>query len=122
MMGQQDVFDFLRENEGKFLLVEQIAKGVGLGKRSVYSCLQKLEDDGCVESGMIQVGVSGTTLCKAFKYVFRDGVCEGIHGEVVRLGRSGSLRDSNTDQRFYTVIVKELRKISDLLKGLLDKK
>ena len=69
IMGQQEVYDFLKKHKGKWYTSKEIANGLKASVGSVTTCLQKLRESSAVDSQYGQgTGHSGKN---AYVYKFR---------------------------------------------------
>ncbi len=64
-MGQQEVYDYLKKNKGKWFITKEIAKEVKVSIGSVTNCLKKLR-----RSGSVNFRETGRR--NQFEYAFKE--------------------------------------------------
>ena len=67
IMGQQEVYDFLKKHKGKWYTSKEIANGLKASVGSVTTCLQKLRDSSAID---FEYG-KGTGMSRKNAYVYR---------------------------------------------------
>lgn len=64
-MGQQEVYDFLRKNKGKWFTSKEISKALGISIGSITACLKKLR-----KTDTIKYETTGNR--NEYRYQFKD--------------------------------------------------
>ena len=109
-MGQSDIMQFFRRNPDCFFSSDEVAKGLGINRKTAYALLKKLKDNDDLE--LKYVKPKQGSIKTMFAYRIKDDFLEESMHEfnILKQKEKFSTTNASTLQNF--LILKELKRLN----------